>query len=256
MSDGPAATSVSGRLVLDDRVAAGRITIEDGRIAAVDLDDGRCPRSRAAHRAGLRRRPCPRLGRPRRDGRPRRPRRDGPGAAPSRRHVLPADRRLRAPPRAGRLRRARPRVAARRPGRRRRAAGLEPRGAIPRRSEARRPRPRGAPRSERSSQDRPRAAPRRATAHHHRPGAPRRTGPHRLVPRSRGDGLARPFGGDARGGESGLRGRRDRHDPPVQRDDGARPPGTRARARGPARRARLRRAHRRWHPRPSRGCGG
>ena len=40
MSDGPAATSISGRLVLDDRVAAGRITIEDGRIAAVDLDDG------------------------------------------------------------------------------------------------------------------------------------------------------------------------------------------------------------------------
>jgi N-acetylglucosamine-6-phosphate deacetylase len=35
------ASSVSGRLVLDDRVVAGRITIEDGRIAAVDLDDGR-----------------------------------------------------------------------------------------------------------------------------------------------------------------------------------------------------------------------
>ena len=32
-------TSISGRLVLDDRVASGRITIEDGRIAAVDLDD-------------------------------------------------------------------------------------------------------------------------------------------------------------------------------------------------------------------------
>ena len=40
MSGGPAATSISGRLVLDDRVAHGRITIEDGRIAAVDLDDG------------------------------------------------------------------------------------------------------------------------------------------------------------------------------------------------------------------------
>jgi len=35
------ATVVSGRLVLDDRVAAGRITIEDGRIAAVTLDDDR-----------------------------------------------------------------------------------------------------------------------------------------------------------------------------------------------------------------------
>ena len=33
------ATVVSGRLVLDDRVATGRITIEDGRIADVTLDD-------------------------------------------------------------------------------------------------------------------------------------------------------------------------------------------------------------------------
>lgn len=36
---GPGTTTVSGRLVLDDRVAAGRITVEDGRIAAVDLAD-------------------------------------------------------------------------------------------------------------------------------------------------------------------------------------------------------------------------
>jgi N-acetylglucosamine-6-phosphate deacetylase len=34
-----AANTVSGRLVLDDRVAGGRITIEDGRIVAVALDD-------------------------------------------------------------------------------------------------------------------------------------------------------------------------------------------------------------------------
>ena len=39
MTAGPA-NVVGGRLVLDDRVAAGRITIEDGRIAAVDIDDG------------------------------------------------------------------------------------------------------------------------------------------------------------------------------------------------------------------------
>ncbi len=38
MTIGPADT-VSGRLVLDDRVASGRITIEDGRIAAIDLED-------------------------------------------------------------------------------------------------------------------------------------------------------------------------------------------------------------------------
>jgi N-acetylglucosamine-6-phosphate deacetylase len=39
LTAGPANT-VGGRLLLDDRVAAGRITIEDGRIAAVELDDG------------------------------------------------------------------------------------------------------------------------------------------------------------------------------------------------------------------------
>ena len=38
MTAGPASV-VGGRLVLDDRVAAGRITIEDGRIAAVDLEE-------------------------------------------------------------------------------------------------------------------------------------------------------------------------------------------------------------------------
>jgi N-acetylglucosamine-6-phosphate deacetylase len=34
-----AATTAGGRLVLDDRVASGRVTIEGGRIAAIDLDD-------------------------------------------------------------------------------------------------------------------------------------------------------------------------------------------------------------------------
>lgn len=38
MTSGSADT-VSGRLVLDDQVAAGRITIEDGWIAAIDLED-------------------------------------------------------------------------------------------------------------------------------------------------------------------------------------------------------------------------
>ena len=35
-----AANTVGGRLVLDDRVADGRIAIEDGRIAAIEVDDG------------------------------------------------------------------------------------------------------------------------------------------------------------------------------------------------------------------------
>ena len=34
-----AAMTVSGRLVLEDRVAGGRITIDDGRITVIDLDD-------------------------------------------------------------------------------------------------------------------------------------------------------------------------------------------------------------------------
>ena len=38
MTDEPS-TTISGRLVLDDRVATGRVSIENGRIAAVDLDD-------------------------------------------------------------------------------------------------------------------------------------------------------------------------------------------------------------------------
>ena len=38
MTDEPS-TTISGRLVLDDRVASGRVSIENGRIAAVDLDD-------------------------------------------------------------------------------------------------------------------------------------------------------------------------------------------------------------------------
>jgi N-acetylglucosamine-6-phosphate deacetylase len=42
MSGGPS-TTIKGRLVLDDRVASGRIAIEDGRIAAVDLDDEAAP---------------------------------------------------------------------------------------------------------------------------------------------------------------------------------------------------------------------
>jgi N-acetylglucosamine-6-phosphate deacetylase len=42
-----AATIVEGRLVLDDRVVAGRIAIEDGWIAAVDLDGAPDPGSRA-----------------------------------------------------------------------------------------------------------------------------------------------------------------------------------------------------------------
>jgi N-acetylglucosamine-6-phosphate deacetylase len=43
-----AGTIVEGRLVLDDRVATGRLTIEDGRIVAVQLEDSRDLRPPAA----------------------------------------------------------------------------------------------------------------------------------------------------------------------------------------------------------------
>jgi len=43
MTAGAAASTVRGRLILDDRVASGRLTIEDGRIAAVDPDDEAAP---------------------------------------------------------------------------------------------------------------------------------------------------------------------------------------------------------------------
>lgn len=46
------ATTVSGRLVLDDRVAAGHITIEDGLISAIALDDPAADR-RAADGAAV-----------------------------------------------------------------------------------------------------------------------------------------------------------------------------------------------------------
>ncbi|HZC32001.1 MAG TPA: hypothetical protein VE640_01795, partial [Candidatus Bathyarchaeia archaeon] len=34
---------VTGRLVLEDRIAAGHLVVEDGRIAAVELDDAATP---------------------------------------------------------------------------------------------------------------------------------------------------------------------------------------------------------------------
>ena len=40
----PDAGTVEGRLVLDDRVAGGRMTIEDGTIVAVELDESSSPR--------------------------------------------------------------------------------------------------------------------------------------------------------------------------------------------------------------------
>ena len=126
---------VEGRLVLEDRVAAGRLRIEDGLIAEVELDDGseRAAERAALHRAGLRRRPRPWRWRLRCDGRPAGARRDGAAPASAWRDLVPADR--------GRRRRSRSleRFAddvrewmPRRPGGRRPTARVQPRGPVPR----------------------------------------------------------------------------------------------------------------------------
>ena len=76
---------------------AGGSASRTGSIVAVDADGSAADASPGSegpyHRAGLRRRPRPRLGRPRCDGRPRGAGRDGPPPPPTRRHVVPADRR-------------------------------------------------------------------------------------------------------------------------------------------------------------------
>ena len=56
-----------GRLVLDDEVVPGRLVLEDGWIRAVEPDPADAGGGRRPDlRAGLHRRPRPRLGRPRR----------------------------------------------------------------------------------------------------------------------------------------------------------------------------------------------
>ena len=93
---------------------------------------------------------------------------------------------------------------------------------------ARRPRPGAPARPGRRPARRARAARRRAPADHGRARAARRHRAHRLAARPRRRRLGRPFGRDRRAGPGGLRGRRDVHDPPVQRDDRHRPSRARA----------------------------
>ena len=96
-----------------------------------------------------------------------------------------------------------------------------------------------------------RAAPRRTPAGDDRTGAAGRHGSHRLARGPwRGD-LDRPFARDPRAGAGRLRGGRPLHDPPVQRDDGCRPPCAGRGRRRPARRRGVRRADRGRHPRRS-----
>ncbi len=174
MSGRPTATTISGRLVLDDRLAAGSITVRDGVIGAVDLDDGEASGAGPLIAPGFVDVHVHGWGG--HDAMGDRAALDGMARALLRRGVtsfLPTAVSAPLPALTAFADRVRG-VAARRPGRWGGAAGLEPRGPVPRCSEARRPRPGCARPSERSRQERSRAAARRAAADHHRPGAPRR----------------------------------------------------------------------------------
>ena len=97
-----------GRAVTSE-VVVGRLVLADARRPRPGHDRGRLDRGgraatrrtrrrpAAVHRPGLRRRPRPRLGRPRRDRRRERPDRHGPGPAAPGRDLVPARRRRRSP---------------------------------------------------------------------------------------------------------------------------------------------------------------
>ena len=232
--------TVRGRLVLDDRVATGRITIEDGADPRRARSTAGTRRGRPVHRPRLRRRPCPRLGRPRRDGRSRGARRHGPRpAAPGVTSFLPTA--VTAPlDDLAAFADAGPRLAA---GRARATApsrsgstskgpflAAARRGAHDAGASARRP-------ADVAPADLEPLA-RRPPAADGRPRAARRDRPDRLAPRARRGGVARPLGGDVDAGAGRLRGRRALDDPPVQRDDRRRPPRAGRRRRRAARRRR------------------
>ena len=240
----------SGRLVLDDRVAPGRIDVEDGRIAAVELDEApaRPPTARTSRPASSTSTSTAGAATTRwaigaaLDGMARRLLRRGvtsflPTAVTAPLDVLAGSpsasgpgcrtRRPTAPSHSGSTSRVRSWPPARR-------GAHDPAHLLV---------PADVPRAD------ARAARRRPPADDHRPRAARRHRADRLAARPRRGRLARPLRRDRRGGPGGLRGRRDVHDPPVQRDDRHRPPRAGRGPRRAARRRRLRRADRRRPPR-------
>ena len=247
--------AVAGRLVLDDRVAAGRITIEDGLIADVELDAG-------SRRVGRRAGSSPRasstststagaattrwVAATALDGMARQLLRHGVTSFLPTAVTAPL-----AAPR--RVRRSGPALAAGRARRRRRAARVQPRGPVPRLAPARGAQP-GLPPGPR------RRATRRRSSRSldglrlidDRPGAAGRARADPLAPRARRGDVARPLGGDRRrGGRAGYAagGTSTTHLFNAMTGVDHRAAGRR-RGRA-ARRRRLRRADRRRHPRPS-----
>ena len=179
---GAPADRVVGRLVLDDRIVAGAISIEDGRIAGVALDDEPatdgpyiCPGFVDVHVHGWGGHDAM-GGRAALDGMARRLLRRGVTS------FLPTA--VTAPlGGARRLRRIGSPLAAGRPGRRSRAARFQPGGSVPcaRAPRGARPEPPEGP--GRGIPFGARAAPRRAQAHHDRTRAAGRHGSHPLAPR-------------------------------------------------------------------------
>ena len=200
---GRASGIVRGRLVLADRVAPGRLVIEDGWITAVEPD----PLDAAAaagpiYRTGLHRRPRPWLGRPCGHRRCRRALGHGPRAAAPGRDLVPAHGALARGGRAAALRGPGPVLDAGRSRGWRRAAGVQPGGTVPRPGARGRPRPRppADARLVRRRGDRraARRAARRPADHDDRARASRRAGAHPQARRARDRPVHGPLVGDAR----------------------------------------------------------
>ena len=117
----------------------GRLVVEDDRI--VGRRAGRRTGGRSVRDARLRGRPCPWLGRPRRDGRPRGARWHEPDAAAPRCHLVPADGRHGAAARPGRVRGDGPGLDARRRPLTAPSPRLQHRGALHLAGQARRAQP-------------------------------------------------------------------------------------------------------------------
>ena len=211
---------------------------------------------RAVHRPGVRRRPRPRLGRPRCDGRSGRPRRDGPEPAAARGDLVPADRGDRAARCAGGVRRGTSRAGRRghRPTAPSRSGSTWRARSSPRRATAPTTRPSCVEPAD-VARRRSRAAPRRPAAPDARAGAARRAGAHSAAAGPRDRRLDRALRGDARQARAGYAAGATSTTHLFNAMSGVdhRAPGVARR--GVARRRRLRRAHRRRHPRPSGALG-
>ena len=172
MSGGSAV--VTGRLVLADTVAAGRIVVEDGRIASVDVDGEAAGAAVPYLAPGFVDVHVHGGGGHDAMGSTADSRRDGATSPAAWRHRVPADGGDRAGPDPQCVRRTGPGLAARWPRGWRPTSGVQPRRAVPRRRAQGRPRSGLPPRARGHRYGRPRTAPRRPAGDDDRAGAARR----------------------------------------------------------------------------------